>query len=79
MNRPPPEQPKERYGKLKIVEEKERIGEVRQFLCHCDCGAIKLVSWPGLRRGKTNSCGCLVTAANSRAKGFNKFGGWGRE
>ena len=72
-----PDVVKERYGKLKVIEEKERIGGVRQFFCECDCGAVKLVAWTGLRRGTTNSCGCLVNAANCRAKGFNKFGGWG--
>lgn len=30
------------------------------FLCRCDCGVEKYITWGALKSGKTKSCGCLV-------------------
>ncbi len=53
-----------RFGKLIIVG---RAGSNKQrqalWFCKCDCGETKVISGATLRRGVTNSCGCLVKEA----------------
>jgi hypothetical protein len=34
-------------------------GKPPHYLCRCDCGTVKTVNADNLRRGKTNSCGCI--------------------
>ena len=48
----------QRFGRLVVVEraENDRNGTA-QWLCHCDCGAEKIVKGINLR-GQTRSCGC---------------------
>ena len=36
------------------------------WLCRCDCGEQKLVRGSDLRRGSTNSCGCLQREISAR-------------
>lgn len=50
----------ERYGRLVVVGEAERTHKGRaQWACLCDCGETKIVTSENLRRGSTQSCGCL--------------------
>lgn len=50
----------ERFGKLVVIEraENNRFNQVR-YKCKCDCGGETIVDAHSLRRGTTNSCGCL--------------------
>lgn len=45
------------FGRLMVLSEaSDRKG---YWLCQCQCGNTKLVSYQHLRSGKTKSCGCL--------------------
>lgn len=46
-----------RFGRLKVLY--YMPGKPRQAMCKCDCGKDKLALHDQLRKGKTNSCGCL--------------------
>ena len=51
----------QRFGKLvaiKPIEDKKR--STLQWLCHCDCGRSCVVDGSFLRRGLTQSCGCIT-------------------
>lgn len=50
----------ERFGRLVVVGQKGRASD-RHILweCRCDCGGTTVVSGRDLRRGHTQSCGCL--------------------
>lgn len=56
-----------KYGKLNPIKEcdPKKIGKqkrkTRYFLCKCDCGKFKEVSFSHLNSGKTKSCGCSKT------------------
>jgi hypothetical protein len=49
-----------RYGRLKVesYDSVSKDGHAKWF-CRCDCGGTKVVQGNCLRRGVTNSCGCL--------------------
>lgn len=49
-----------RFGRLTVIreDEKSKNGDCR-WLCHCDCGEYKIIYGTALKRGLTNSCGCL--------------------
>lgn len=56
--------PGTRYGRLVVLE--ETLASIcpsgqtkRRFQCKCDCGTILEVRLASLRRGHTESCGCL--------------------
>jgi hypothetical protein len=60
----------DRYGRVVLIEElnkakKEPRGYARVFLCKCDCGNTKEISFNSLRTGNTRSCGCLKREVNS--------------
>lgn len=49
-----------RYGRLKVLKEAGlNKNNLVMWLCRCDCGEQTIVSGHNLRRGRTNSCGCL--------------------
>jgi hypothetical protein len=55
----------QKYGKLTILKEIDAYilpsGQPnRAFECLCDCGNKTKVRWLHLKRGRTNSCGCIV-------------------
>lgn len=57
-----------RYGRLVVVElllERSRSGQ-RRYLCVCDCGEQVAVLSDDLKRGRTQSCGCLQRENTSR-------------
>lgn len=49
----------DRYGRMVVLSEAEKISGQRRVLCRCDCGSQKVVFLGHLRRGRTRSCGCL--------------------
>ena len=50
----------EKFGKLLVIERVEngRLNQTR-YRCKCDCGGETIVDAGNLRRGNTNSCGCI--------------------
>lgn len=48
----------ERYNRLTIIKELEKVENDRRFLCRCDCGNEHSVSLNSLRMGNVKSCGC---------------------
>ena len=49
-----------RYGKLVVVKQVEHPrGRHARWLCHCDCGTERVINGGSLRRGDSQSCGCL--------------------
>ena len=70
MPRPTVVAPGQEWGRLTIVEEGPRIlrksGNLRQWVCRCDCGAEVLTRTNYLTSGDTRSCGCLNVDAASR-------------
>lgn len=50
----------QRFTRLVAVSETERNRvKQRQWLCQCDCGKTAVILMASLRRGNTQSCGCL--------------------
>ena len=49
-----------RFGRLVVIDraENDQFGH-RHWLCRCDCGNVKVVKADSLKRGHTQSCGCL--------------------
>lgn len=49
-----------RFNRLLVLSEaaRSRTGHI-QWMCKCDCGAVKSVFGSNLTKGKTQSCGCL--------------------
>lgn len=53
-----------RFGKLVALELRQDPGDVRKWLCQCDCGNQIVVRQGNLRKeGGTKSCGCLLFEA----------------
>lgn len=50
-----------RLGRLTLVSQETFTKNISRsrWLCRCDCGQTKIVSYEGLRAGNTKSCGCL--------------------
>src|SRR5215472_17602435 len=72
------------YVVIKRVENGHR--GVPYWLCRCNCGTIKKIAGPELRKGKTHSCGCYcrektiqrqTTHGESRPK-TREFSAWSR-
>lgn len=53
----------ERYGRLVIKEYLGYQKGHRRYLCQCDCGKTKDISYTHLRNGHVRSCGCLQNEA----------------
>ena len=51
-----------RFGKLLVTGEAARMpaGQCGRWVCRCDCGTVKEVSYKGLVHSKTTSCGCMA-------------------
>ena len=59
----------QRFGRLLVISRSANIRNEAGWLCRCDCGKEKEVRGYHLRRGLTQSCGCLQkerTGAASR-------------
>jgi hypothetical protein len=47
-----------RFGKLKVLSEENKIKGIRYFKCICKCGNIKITRGSNLKNGSCKSCGC---------------------
>src|SRR5436190_2295165 len=59
----------QRFGRLLVVSEAEKLPHTRarRWLCQCDCGNETIVFQSNISHGKTLSCGCLHKQASSVA------------
>lgn len=67
----------QRFGRLFVKEiytKQTNNGEIG-WICICDCGKEKIVKTRNLRRGKTNSCGCLKSELCKQRSG-SKHSSW---
>jgi len=64
-----------RYGKLAVVRQAESKRGRATWLCRCDCGNEKTALGVDLRRGHTNSCGCLAKFPEGEAALNGLFAG----
>ena len=46
------------FNRLTVLEEAERRGYIRHWLCQCSCGNTKVIEQGNLKSGRTKSCGC---------------------
>jgi hypothetical protein len=56
------------FGRLTVIEEAEKQHGRIAYLCQCECGNQVIVSANKLRKGHTQSCGCLKKERTSEAK-----------
>lgn len=49
----------QKFGRLIVVERAESKGGQSQWLCKCECGGEKITYGTSLKKGVTQSCGCL--------------------
>lgn len=49
----------QRFGSLVVLGLADTVGKHKRWLCRCDCGKETVVWQLSLRRGSTQSCGCL--------------------
>ena len=49
----------QRFGRLVVMERAGVKNKVASWLCKCDCGKMKIINGQSLRKGYTQSCGCL--------------------
>lgn len=49
----------QRFGRLVALKRVEGKNGRKEWLCQCDCGAIKAITAGALTSGETKSCGCL--------------------
>lgn len=63
-----PIEPNNRYGRLTVLSRETSKNPLsrRGWLCRCDCGKEKIISYEGLRSGGTRSCGCLRSETTSK-------------
>lgn len=71
----------QRFGKLTVIEYAgtktyKNGNKFSQWLCQCDCGGKKVALGTNLKRGITQSCGCLVkeAACLRESSGHKKHG-----
>lgn len=65
----------EKYGRLVLIELREKTAGSYTWLCRCDCGRETLKKVGCLRRGDTRSCGCLNSELASARRKARKFKG----
>jgi hypothetical protein len=49
------------FGRLEVIAEDMVVYRMMQWVCRCSCGKTVTVPGANLRKGKTQSCGCLRT------------------
>ncbi len=66
--------PGEQIGRLTVVRRApDRI--IRQYICQCSCGRVRMLTSDALKRGHTRSCGCLrkeLLGKRSRRHGLSQ-------
>lgn len=50
----------QKFNRLAVISEHDKIGFETRWLCACDCGKTTIVMGKNLRNGATKSCGCLA-------------------
>lgn len=58
----------EKFGRLTVLREVDRVKSRRRWLCKCECGNETIVYQSNLRGHHTKSCGCLVDDFSAYAK-----------
>lgn len=60
----------QRFGRLVVIQraEKKQSNGAIIWLCKCDCGNFVEISGTSLRRGTTQSCGCLKSLGENKIK-----------
>jgi hypothetical protein len=53
-------EPGDRYGRLLVLAEGVKKGNVQHYICACDCGGFIQPRKYALKNGTTKSCGCLA-------------------
>lgn len=61
----------ERYGRLLVVSPAGTRDHTRVWLCRCDCGTLKEVTWKQIQQNHARSCGCLQREAREKSGGHN--------
>lgn len=61
LNTTPPLAAGQRFGKWRVAKD-QQFNFIRKVRCICDCGTERDVNVDNLRRGHTNSCGCVSKA-----------------
>ena len=56
-----------KFGRLLVLKRENPINKRTLWLCKCDCGKEVVVESYNLRKGHTQSCGCLQAEAASKA------------
>lgn len=56
----------QKFGRLTVLKQGERINNHIGWVCRCDCGSIKTVEGRYLTKGRTKSCGCLNKEINTQ-------------
>lgn len=65
----------DKYGKLVVISDVQKIKGYRKVLCRCVCGKSKLIQVSSLNSGETKSCGCLQKQRASQANKTHGFCG----
>ena len=55
------------FGRLYVIKKSTDSGKSDMWICNCECGREKVAYGVDLRRGHTQSCGCLKRQATSEA------------
>lgn len=64
-----------KFGRLEVLSRAENLGGLAAWLCRCECGSTVKVRSQDLRRGKSNSCGCLkIEQLNDRSRHHGMVG-----
>ena len=64
-----------RYGKLVVLKASDELNQrYKKWLCQCDCGNQTHVEGKRLRNGNTQSCGCGIAEAITRAHAIDITG-----
>ncbi len=61
-----------RYGRIVVQKKYEKRGSKYYWLVKCDCGNTAFKSGESIRRGNTQSCGCLLIESRKVDKGHDR-------
>ena len=55
-----------RFGRLVAIKYVDTVSTNARWLCRCDCGKERVIYTNSLRRGLTQSCGCLYAYTHTK-------------
>ncbi len=58
-----------KYGRLLVIEMRQKTNNGYSYLCLCDCGNQKVLNGSAIRTGAVKSCGC-IRSEMIKAKNF---------